>query len=125
MLFVLGSFVLYQVSSSMYVFICFVGVCVCVCVFFFQSPSQPLSCRGLSFPFRFFVEALLGLAEQLGTLSPQTRARGLQDGLERINEFFLSERAQGSDVIYVPFGGVFHQVRRLHHDQKGPDASGL
>lgn len=59
---------------------------------------------------RFFVEALLGLAEQLGDLSPKKRAKGLQEGLERINEFFLSERAQGSDVIYVPFRGSFHQV---------------
>lgn len=67
------------------------------------------------------MEALLGLAEQLGTLSPQTRAKGLQDGLERINEFFLSERAQGSDVIYVPFGGGFHQARP-YHGQKGDSA---
>lgn len=57
------------------------------------------------------MEALLGLAEQLGDLPPKKRAGGLQEGLERINEFFLSERAQGSDVIYVPFRGVFHQVR--------------
>ncbi|CAN0157954.1 unnamed protein product, partial [Hapterophycus canaliculatus] len=57
-----------------------------------------------------FVEALLGLAEQLGDLPPKKRAKGLQEGLERINEFFLSERAQGSDVIYVPFRGGFHQV---------------
>lgn len=60
---------------------------------------------------RFFVEALLELAEQLGEISTKKRAKGLQDGLERINEFFLSDRAQGSDLIYVPFGGGFHQVR--------------
>ncbi|CAN0468266.1 unnamed protein product, partial [Ectocarpus sp. 12 AP-2014] len=63
---------------------------------------------------RFFMEALLGLAEQLGDLPPQKRAGGLQEGLERINEFFLSERAQGSDVIYVPFRGGFHQIRAIH-----------
>ena len=57
------------------------------------------------------MEALLGLAEQLGSLSAKKRAEGLQEGLERINEFFLSERAQGSDVIYVPFGEGFHQAR--------------
>lgn len=60
---------------------------------------------------RFFVEALLGLSEQLGALAPKKRASGLQDGLERINEFFLSERAQGSDLIYVPLGGGFHKAR--------------
>lgn len=60
------------------------------------------------------MEALLGLAEQLGDLPPQKRADGLQEGLERINEFFLSERAQGSDVIYVPFRGGFHQVWEAH-----------
>lgn len=61
-------------------------------------------------PERFFVEALVGLSEQLGELSSKKRAKGLQEGLERINEFFLSDRAQGSDVIYVPFGGGFHQA---------------
>lgn len=61
-------------------------------------------------PQRFFVEALVGLSEQLGELSSKKRAKGLQEGLERINEFFLSDRAQGSDVIYVPFGGGFHQA---------------
>ncbi|CAM9984513.1 unnamed protein product, partial [Scytosiphon promiscuus] len=65
-------------------------------------------------PAMFFVEALLGLAEQLGDLPPKKRANGLQEGLERINEFFLSERAQGSDVIYVPFRGGFHQIRAIH-----------
>ncbi|CBN79112.1 phosphatidylinositol 4-kinase [Ectocarpus siliculosus] len=65
-------------------------------------------------PAMFFMEALLGLAEQLGDLPPQKRAGGLQEGLERINEFFLSERAQGSDVIYVPFRGGFHQIRAIH-----------
>ena len=73
-------------------------------------------------PFRFFLEALLGLAEQLGTLPPQRRAKGLQDGLERINEFFLSERAQGSDVIYVPFGRGFHQARP-HRCQTRPNVT--
>lgn len=53
----------------------------------------------------------MGLAEQLGGISSKKRAKGLQDGLERINEFFLSDRAQGSDLIYVPFGGSFHQAR--------------
>ena len=62
-------------------------------------------------PRRFFVEALLGLAEQLRDVDPKKRAEKLQEGLERINEFFLSERAQGSDVIYVPFRGGFHQVQ--------------
>lgn len=73
----------------------------------FFSPSLSHTHDG-----RFFVEALLGLAEQLGALSPKKRAKGLQEGLEGINEFFLSERAQGSDVIYVPFGEDFHQARR-------------
>lgn len=58
------------------------------------------------------MEALLGLAEQLGDLSSKMRAKGLQEGLERINEFFLSDQAQGSDLIYVPFGGGFHQAWR-------------
>lgn len=56
------------------------------------------------------MEALLGLAEELGALPSKKRANGLQEGLERINEFFLSELAQGSDVIYVPFAGAFHQA---------------
>lgn len=103
------------------------SVLVFFCCLFLLTPSESLSCfscRGLSSPFRFFVEALLGLAEQLGALSPQSRAKGLQDGLERINEFFLSERAQGSDVIYVPFGGGFHQVRH-YYDQKRPGTNRL
>lgn len=69
---------------------------------------------------RFFVEALLGLAEQLGDVAPTKRAEKLQEGLERINEFFLSERAQGSDVIYVPFRGGFHQVC-MYHTYVAPD----
>lgn len=73
--------------------------------------SLSLSVRVHSTPrARFFVEALLGLAEQLGDVAPKKRAEKLQEGLERINEFFLSERAQGSDVIYVPFRGGFRQV---------------
>lgn len=65
------------------------------------------------------MEALLDLATRLGAMSSKKRAYALQEGLECINEFFLSDRAQGSDLIYVPFGGSFHQARRAFDSVEG------
>ncbi|CAM9829398.1 unnamed protein product, partial [Choristocarpus tenellus] len=65
-------------------------------------------------PAMFFVESLLSLAEELGTVPPKARTDRLIEGLNRLNEFFLSRRAEGSHLLYVPLRPGFHKIRAIH-----------
>ncbi|CAM9117273.1 unnamed protein product [Chrysoparadoxa australica] len=68
-------------------------------------------------PAMFFVEALTKLSEELIMVPAADRQSRFREGLQRITEFFLSEKAQGSEVLYAPFGAEFYQIRSIHIDE--------
>ncbi|CAM9117972.1 unnamed protein product, partial [Phaeothamnion confervicola] len=86
----------------------------------FSPPPQAGGSPEHYHPATFFLEALTQLAMDLAEVEPGGRIAAMRDGLGRLNDFFLSEASQGSEVIYVPFGGEFLQVRAIREDESMP-----
>jgi hypothetical protein len=67
----------------------------------------------LYYPCMYFAEALAKVSEDLIGVDPSKRDEFMAAELARLNEYFLSEKAVGSGMIYVPFGSKYHKVRRV------------
>mmetsp|Transcript_16105 Transcript_16105/g.22708 ORF Transcript_16105/g.22708 Transcript_16105/m.22708 type:complete len:842 (+) Transcript_16105:29-2554(+) len=65
----------------------------------------------------YFIEALTRTSEELIEVPIGQRHAAMLAKLEKLNEFFFSSAARqhgGSDVIYIPFGSSFYQVRSIY-----------